>query len=275
MRRLLLLLVLAAAGIGQAWADRTPAGYVVGVSLAGSDKTPVRRDAQWIAAKLMMPLYAGDVVELHDAASVIEIDQGAAEQVKITGDGKPHDVSGQVVTGDDATSVLAAIGTVLGGDEQGGAENMAAREGEAIEVAIARRGTNLIGVGRQKLWLAWTGGKAPFTVSVKGAAAMTVRDRQVEVPLKLKPGERATIEISDGVAGRAHVDVKAAARPQPPAQLGDTGSSILTVLIELDWLLQQNKGAWRLEAAQGLHDHAKDQQVAAALLAKLQSGWSP
>lgn len=277
MRRLLLLLMLAA-GAGQAWAGQAPAGYVVGVSLAGSDKTPIHRGKDWIAAKLMMPVYAGDVIELHDAASSIDIDQGASELVKIAGGGKPHDVTGQVVTGDDASSMLAAIGAVLGGGEQGGAENMAARQGEAIEVAIARRGTNLVAADRDKLWLAWSGGKAPFTVNVKGAAAATmtaVKDRQIEMPLALKPGERATIEISDAAAGRARVDVKAASRPPPPAKLSDVASNTLTLLIELDWLLQQEKGAWRLEAAQGLHDHAPDQQVAAALLAKLQDGWSP
>lgn len=260
-------------------ADGVPAGYIVALTLAAADKTPVKRGDEWLAAKLMMPLYQGDFVKLADARSSITLETGEGSDVEIRGDGKLYAVTGHVATGDDAAGVIAAIGSALAGEEPGAAENMASRGGEAISVGVARHGTNLVRAGADVLWLSWSGGTAPFRVSIRrGAAetaAMPVAARDITLPLHLNMNERATVLISDAAAGRARVELRGGDEPPPPAVIAAARGRTVAVLLRATWLMRQAKGAWRLQAAQLLHAQAARDKAAAELLRKVSQGWSP
>ncbi len=151
---------------GAVRAEETPAGYVVAVTLAGEDasaKTAVVRQGKELPAKLMMPVFAGDVVFLRDAASRIALELGQGNTVEVGGSLARYNVEGEIPTGDDAWSIFKAIGTVLAGDGEEIPENMAAKGDEAeLKMPLAVHGANFIVVGERNLWLAWTGGKAPF-----------------------------------------------------------------------------------------------------------------
>lgn len=268
---------------GAVRAEETPAGYVVAVTLAGEDasaKTAVVRQGKELPAKLMMPVFAGDVVFLRDAASRIALELGQGNTVEVGGSLARYNVEGEIPTGDDAWSIFKAIGTVLAGDGEEIPENMAAKGDEAeLKMPLAVHGANFIVVGERNLWLAWTGGKAPFLVTLTQDGKETVlpKSDSREANISVKPGKRFSVAIAD--AGHQVVPVRFRMRdslPSMPEELRKAAPGpAADALILSAWLLTQDDGAWAVEAAQALHTRAPADQAAAALLERVIAGWKP
>lgn len=278
------LSLLAPLFASEAGAGQTPAGYVVSVLLAGEDaaaKTAIVRAGKELPPKLMMPVYDGDVIFVRDPMSQIAVELGGGEIVDVGGNLARYNVKGEIPTGDDAWSLLTAIGSVLSGNEDEVPENMAAKGGEAsLAVPLAVHGSNLIVKGERKLWLAWRGGTAPFTVTVKAGDTETqlppVDGREIEVPVAAA-GDRLAVTIRD--TGRQTVSLRFRLRDDLPAlpeslKKASPGHSA-GVLVKAAWLASIEKGAWAVEAAQVLHAEAGKDQAAAALLARMVQGWKP
>jgi hypothetical protein len=269
----------------QALAAGTPAGYVVSVALSGPDavaKTAVVRGGQELPPKLMMPLFAGDVIFLRDSHSRVAIELGDGKEVSVGGNLQRYDVEGEIPTGDDAWSILSAIGSVLAGDEEVTPDNMVAKgDDKSLAVPLAVHGANFIAKGERKLWLTWTGGEAPFVVTVRQAdtttALLPIATRNVEVPVTSHSGDRFSISIADARGQAATIRFRVRdAEPVAPAsvQSAVAGESV-EALVMATWLMSQEEGSWVIEALQGLHAQAASNQAAAALLDRVIGGWRP
>ena len=264
-------------------AAQAPAGYVVEVSLAGEDlaaKTAIIREGKELAPKLMMPVYSGDVVFVRDGASRVTIEVGGGDTVDIGGDLLRYNVSGEIPTGDDAWSVLTAIGSVLAGEEDTIPENMVSKGG-GLTVPLAVRGSNFIAKAERKLWLAWQGGTGPFTVSMKSGdkeISLPPTDaREIEFPIPVESKDRFAITIRD--AAQQVATLRFRFREDIPAlpvnlRRASPGPSALAQ-VSATWLATLDNGAWTVEAAQILHARIDKDQAAAALLARMVQGWKP
>lgn len=284
MRLLFFILMIATVFVWRpVLANEAPAGYVVAVTLAGKDasaKTAVVRQGKELPARLMMPVYAGDVVFLRDTASRIVLELGGGKSVDIGGSLARYNVEGEIPTGDDAWSILTAIGNVLAGDGEEIPDNMAAKgDGDELKMPLAVHGANLIGKGERSLWIAWNGGKAPFVVSIAQDGRNTVlpeTDRR-ETEIAVKAGDRLTVSIAD--ADRRAVTIRFRQRDSLPAVPDSMRTAApgpaADVLVSAAWLATVDNGAWSVEAAQALHGRAASDQAAAALLDRMVKGWKP
>ncbi len=256
--------------------DRTPAGYVTEISLSGEDaaaKTVIVRDGGEIAAKLMMPVYDGDIVFLREAASRIVLETGGGMTVRIGGSVMRFAVTGELDTGDSTWGIIAAIGGVFSGDDEPAPENMVSKGG-TLKMPMASRGSNMVLKSRQALWLGWEGGTAPFTVSLAGeggetrlAAELSGTEAEIVLPAAVK--ERFTLVVRDAEQQKVQVRLRLAERlPEgaPPASASAAGTLALAA-----WLTGQGEGTWRIEAAQMLHGSTA--AAAPALLDKIRTGW--
>jgi len=269
----------------QALAAGTPAGYVVSVALSGSDataNTAVVRGGKELPPKLMMPLFAGDVIFLRDAYSRIGIELGDGKEVSVGGNLQRYDVKGEIPTGDDAWSILSAIGNVLAGDEEVAPDNMVAKgDDKSIAVPLAVHGVNFVAKGERKLWLTWTGGAAPFVVTVRQGDVITalppVTSRDAEAPVTGHSGDRFSISIADakGQAATIRFRVRDAEPVAPESVQSAVPGESVEALVMATWLMSQEDGAWAIEALQKLHAHAASNQAAAALLDRVIGGWRP
>ena len=264
-------------------AEQAPAGYVVAVSLVGSDQetnTAIVREGKELAPKLMMPVYNGDVVFVRDPASLVILEIGGGESVDIGCDLLRYNVSGEIPTGDDAWSLLTAIGSILSGEEDVIPENMVSK-GDSLTMPLAVRGSNFIGKTERKLWLAWQGGTGPFTVSVKSEAKeltlAPTEAREIEIPIAAESGDRLAITLRDAaqhvttVRFRFRDDIPTLPDALKKASPGPSAFAQVTAT----WLASLDNGAWTVEAAQILHSRAEKDQAAAALLARMVEGWKP
>ena len=238
--------------------SRQPAAFVVSVELAGADiasGTSVVRAGGELPARIMMPLYAGDVVFVRDPRSRIEVEGDDGDVMVVDGEAMRRDISGEIDAGDGVWGVLTSIGTVIGGSSELPADNMVSKGGSPM-VPLAIRGTNLLPPARTALWLPWTGGTAPFDVVLDAGAGERVLAQGVA-------GQEATLDLPPGLAGRFSLTIrdqqgqKAVVRfgrgetvpmPERPVRGGKLGE-----LAYAAWLAGQSSGAWTIEAVQLLH----------------------
>ena len=273
MQRIILLVTVALLMPLPAAAQKAPAGYVVSLDLSGADRTALARDGQKLAPKLMMPLYDGDVVLLRDPKSRVGIETGAGERIDVGGTRPRFEVKGEFPTGGDASAVMSALASELGKAEvaQGGAE--------ALKLPMAVRGPNFLVKSDRPLWLAWTGGTAPFKVIVEvdGRARVhgAIRERSFAVDVPETAGKRFEIVIKDAANGLSRNTFRFRDRlPEPPAALSAAARGRTSAKLALAaWLTTLHEGDWSVEAAQILHDGAAGDQASAALLNRITAGW--
>lgn len=258
-------------------ADGAPAGYVVDVALAGEDaerKTAIARGGQELPPKLMMPVFEGDAVFLRSPESRIRLELGDGEVVDIGGDLLRYDVKGEIDTGDDTWSILTAIGGILGGTGDVSApDNMVSRGDDgALAAPMARRGGSYVLKGTSQVWLGWTGGEAPFRVSLgKDGVPSEVKERSISLPLDGQQ-DRINLVIRDARDHRVDVWLRRTdTLPALPADLAARPDSIGKRLAIAAWLTSVDDGSWSIAAAQDLA--AGMQPAERALLDQLRQGW--
>ncbi|MCB1377658.1 MAG: hypothetical protein KDK89_04720 [Alphaproteobacteria bacterium] len=273
-----LALVMSLVVAGRAVAEPAPAGYVVAVALQGEDSHHVAnvvREGAERSAKLMMPLYAGDVVFVRDPASRIDIELGGGERVTLGGNVMRHDVAGEIDTEDDTWSIIAAIGGILGGDkEQTAPDNMVAKGDEAtLAIPMGRRSGNLVLSDQRLLWLGWTGGEAPFTLRVSGVGSVIEStERQASVALPAVTGDGFSIELADSRGYRTSIRFRTVeALPEVPPNVTGQHVPDLRDLAAAAWLSGQDDGAWVIAAAQVLS--VRPTPAGLALREALRQGW--
>ncbi len=269
-----LMFLMAAAGAGAG--ERAPAGYLVKMQLAGADaaaKSVVIRDGSEISAKLMMPLYDGDVVFVRDPKSKVGIELGDGTTMMLGQGLARFELKGEIDTGDGTLGILTAIAGVFSGEGEQTPENMAAK-GSSLKMPMAIRGSNIIMAGRDRLWLAWEGGKAPYGITfqkVNGEVLKTMKVEQSnfgEIGIGPSLGQKFTVIITDSEGQRLQVRFRTA--DALPEGSPVTGTSQASFLAKAAWLTAQY--GWRVEAVQMLHEAKTD--AALALRDRIVSGWT-
>jgi len=284
MRWLALLMaaaVIAFTGLQPAWAA-TPAGYVVEAELPdGAGSGAVIRNGVELPARLLMPVYEGDVVFVRGDAGRIVVELGEGETVVVGPDMPRLEVRGEIATGDDAWSLLDALAAALSGDSDETPENMAARgDPSTIIVAASGRGRNLLPLGLGEVGLQWSGGTGPYRVSLEGTGGKTVLAETAEpvavAPLAAATGEKfvITIEDSRGVSRRLRFAWREKTPEAPSALLARAGGQA-AVLARAAWLAAAEDGAWALAAAENLRRNPFKDESSARLRSMILSGWKP
>lgn len=273
---LLSMLMILMAAAGAAAEDRAPAGYLVKLQLAGADaaaKSVVIRNGGEISAKLMMPLYDGDVVFVRDPKSSVGVELGDGTIMTLGQGLARFELKGEIDTGDGTLGILTAIAAVFSGEGEQTPENMAAK-GASLKMPMAIRGSNIIIAGRDRLWLAWEGGKAPYRIAyvrvnghvlkISGPIDSTVGGVSIGPTI----GNRFSVVITDSEGQKLQVRFRFA--DALPEDLPVTGTSHASFLAKAAWLTSQY--GWSVEAVQMLHEANTD--AALALRDRIVAGWS-
>jgi hypothetical protein len=273
------LLLLALPG----FAEPAPAGYVMSIELHGQDaaqKTAIIREGKELPPKLMMPLYAKDVIFLRDAESKIGIEIDGGTEKEIAGANARFEVTGEVETGDDAWSLITAVAAVIGGEEgEAVPDNMVSRGTEdELKIPMAVHGPNFLVGDGAPMWLAWSGGKAPYAVIVDVDGHASVHDKIALQEFEFAPpaaAKRFTVTVKDADGRSAKVVMRyRKALPVPGDGLkGKLPEGDAKDLVYAAWLTSLRDGDWSIEAAQLLRKHAATDTRARALLEKIVQGW--
>ena len=284
MRKLLWLIVWLGSCLSAWAADPAPAGYLVAINLAGQDlsqKTAIVRQGKELEPRLMMPVFEGDAVFLRDTQSRISVELGNGQTVEVGGGTPRYEVKGEIDTGDDTWSIIAAVGAILGsssGDEGIAPDTMAAK-GSGITVPMAVHTANYLVRGARDIWLPWQGGTAPDSVNLGAEGAEGLREDSIDIAevtfsMPADSPDRFALVIRDANGASAVVRFRVAeALPELPGDVVARPDGPAKHLAAAAWLTGLKDGAWSVEAAQALKAKAENEPAAAALLDQMEAGW--
>lgn len=207
----------------------------------------ISRGNQDLTPAILMPLFAGDIVKLETAASVVRIVRGENKIQELRGPGRftiePGPASGSFET-------LSWIWERIrppSGDEI--SPNLVSK-GDGIMVPAAPAG-GMIARGADPVVLVWSGGKAPYWVSV-GRARYKADTPRLDFAIPAGAGKRLRIEIKDEHGAFTRLTLRVAdAAPMPPAEIAALPGTVdLRRTAAAAWLARQPR--WRLEALRRL-----------------------
>lgn len=285
--RLLLSLSLALTFLGPliapAAAESSPAAYITEVTLTGQDRTEgtaIRREGALLRPRLLMALYAGDEIVLREAASRIVIEtEGGSEQV-VTGAQAVHKVMGDIAADDGLWGLLDAVADAIGGgSDEAVPDNMMTRDdGKGLRIPMAANGANHLVRSNSPVWIAWSGGAAPFRVTVSAGEEVKV--------IEGITGHEANVSVPPAAASRFRVKVEDAGgrtdtilfrlrdeRPEPPHGATEQARGLASDLAYAAWLTGLEDGSWTIEAARMLTEQSGSGGAASLLRERIAAGW--
>ena len=139
---------------------------------------------------------------------------------------------------------------------------------------MAIHGSNIITAGRERLWLAWEGGKAPYRIAVIKVNGQALKisgplDSTVGgISIGPKIGKKFSVVITDSQGQKLQVRFRYAG--ELPEGLPVTGTSQASFIAKAAWLTSQS--GWSVEAVQMLHEAQTD--AAQALRDRIARGWT-
>lgn len=279
--RLCFLLMFVMAGLPPAQAEPLPAAFITVIDLQGADRdagTVIRRGTDELAARLLMPLQAGDEVFLRESGSRIVVTTEDGTDTEVSGAGARYRVPGDAAAGGGFWSMLGAVAeAVSGGEGEVAPDNMMTREtDDVINVPMAVRGANQVVDDGTPVWIAWRGGKAPYRLSIASGGAIEahdgIRDTSFSFTLPKQSPRRQKIIIEDAGGRRVNVLIRLRdQQPRPPFDV--SGKSPAAVLSHAAWLTSIDEGSWSLDAARLLSGQAGRNPAAALLLRRIAEGW--
>lgn len=258
LHRVLLLLLLGAPALALA---QEPSAVVSRYLPAAAEHAIQRADGTRSLISLGSPVFAGDIVEVLDGGSVV---------LAYT-DGETEELSGATAftVPDKApmgfiAQVFGRLQTVLGREYRQGA-NLATRGGascadgaEPTDLrAPALPPTTRLGPGHEDLSLAWSGGCAPYELSITATPGRSYAADRLARPLArlatpgLDTGEyRVTVRDAAGREIVSRLFVHEALPAAPFA--ADPNAGELSAVAYAAWLADHEDGAWRWESFQVL-----------------------
>ncbi len=266
--------------------EREAVAHIVEIDLAGDDLakgTVVVRDGAEHKPQIWMPLYDGDVVFVRDPGSRVLVDYGAGGRVEVGDKAMRVTVSAETAHGGETWGLITAIGSLLVGeeDEEVPANLISKGAEDTLLVPVANRGPNNLLRGDAPVWVEWSGGTAPFDVTLETAGKKTVLtptgERAVKFAIPKDAGQRLALTITD--AGKRSLRVPFRLRdklPAAPAEIAkESANAGLMPALQAGWLAEQDDGAWRIEAVRLLRNTDGEKVEFTRLADALLAGWRP
>jgi len=267
-------------------ADREAVAHIVEVELAGEDLvkgTVIVREGGEQKPQIWMPLYDGDIIFVRDPKSHVLVDYGSGGRVEVGGKAMRVTVSAETAHGGETWGLITSIGSLLAGeeDEEVPANLISKGEESALQVHAANRTPNNLVLGEGPVWVAWTGGAAPFKVTLESGGQEAIvtpsGEREVQFDIPKETGQRATLTITDAAKRSVRVPFRLRDKlPVPPSRLStEAAPDGLEPALFAAWLAGQDNGAWRIEAARLLRNADGGKPEFKRLADALLAGWRP
>jgi hypothetical protein len=266
-------------------ADREPVAHIVEIHLQGEDLTKgtaIVREGAELKPAIWMPLYDRDIVFIRDPKSRVLVDYGTGGRAEVDQTRMRLEISAETAHGGDKWGIISALGELLMGeeDEQVPTNLVAKGDDGTLSVPIANRTPNYVVANAAPIWIEWTGGAEPFTVTREADGKVQpiaeTKDRLVKFTLPADAGQRVVLKIVDSKKRSVRVPLRVRENlPAMPADLAGDTSRDLQPALTAAWLAQQDDGAWRIEAARMLRN-AQDNNAALKRVGDaLFAGWRP
>ena len=267
-------------------ADREPVAHIVEIHLQGEDlakETAIVRDGAELKPAIWMPLYDRDIVFIRDPKSRVLVDYGTSGRAEVDQTRMRLEISAETAHGGDKWGIISAIGELLMGeeDEQVPTNLVAKGDDGTLSVPIANRTPNYVLANGTPIWIEWSGGAEPFTVTLEADGKVEpiaeTKDRLVKFTLPGDRAQRHVLKIVDAMKRSARVSLRVReSLPSMPADLaGGTTPSDLQPALTAAWLAQQDDGAWRIEAARMLRNAQDNNATLKRVGDALFAGWRP
>ena len=178
--------------------------------------------------------------------------------------------------------LITQIASLFGGEEEEGAPtNLMSKGDGSLEVQMAMHGPNLIIGDGRPLWVAWRGGKGPYTLTLDtDAMRMPLGIRagtETEIGIPKAVGNRFTLLIEDKLGKHVRIvfQLRKTAPEMPKDLVDEAALHDAKQALMAGWLAAQDDGAWRFEVARILRAMPKDDKTARNLLDAVARGWRP
>lgn len=244
--------------------EEPPVGFVTDMVLHGHDLTNLA------GLKLFAPFANGDEIALTNPKSFVVLALAEGE-VRVTLSNSPFSLKSATSIEREEWTLISAIGAIFSGDEvEQVPDNMVSR-GENLEIPMMAARTNYLDANRRKLWLGWVGGVAPYNVTIEFPNApqfiAAIAGMDVEINLAQSLPKQVFVSLGDAKGTLKRFRIRSTNTvPVVPIQLGNSP------LAKAGWLLRQDDGKWRLEAAQLLWEKALNQNAAERVAKKIAAG---
>jgi hypothetical protein len=266
--------------------DREPVAHIVEIDLQGEDVasgTAIVREGTEYKPTIWMPLYDRDIVFVRDPKSSVLIDYGTGGRAEVGQARMRLEISAETAHGGDTWGIISALGELLRGEEGEQVPTNLVAKGDdgTLAVPIANRTPNYVLRDGSPVWIEWSGGAEPFTVTLeadgKTLPLAETKDRLVSFNLPDDAGQRIVLKIVDAMKRSVRVSLRSkASLPSMPADVGgDSTSPELLPALTAAWLARQDEGAWRIEAARMLRNAQGDNAALKRVGDALFAGWRP
>jgi hypothetical protein len=273
-RQLAALLGLAALLAGPAAAK--PAGYIVSWTPdegAIAERAAVLRNGDRLTPTLLMPLQPGDSVAVEDGATTVYVEGAGRKLAAADSKNGGVAVTGELTLADEAVSLAARLEAALA---RPAAVPPAGSGGLAVPMAFD--GQNFLVADGGPVYLAWSGGEAPysliFDIDGRRKELATTQERQIGFDIPALPRNRFSVVIKDRKRERVRVDFHI--RQQLPAVPDAIAQAPVSPefgdLLVKAWLAQRLDGMWRTHVIRLLRNSPAQSAVERRLLAHLEAG---
>jgi hypothetical protein len=266
--------------------DREPVAHIVEIDLQGEDVvngTVIVREGTELKPTIWMPLYDRDIVFVRDPKSRVLIDYGTGGRAEVGQARMRLEISAETAHGGDNWGIISALGELLSGEEGEQVPTNLVSKGDdgTLSVPIANRTPNYVLRSGLPVWIEWSGGAEPFTVTLEADGKILplaeTKDRLVSFNLPEDGGQRIVLKIVDAMKRSVRVSLRVKdATPSAPTDLAsDTTSPELLPALTAAWLARQDDGAWRIEAARLLRNSQDSNAALKRIGDALFAGWRP
>jgi hypothetical protein len=266
-------------------ADREPVAHIVEIHLQGEDLakgTAIVREGAELKPAIWMPLYDRDIVFIRDPKSRVLVDYGTGGREEVDQTRMRLEISAETAHGGDNWGIISALGELLMGeeDEQVPTNLVAKGDDGTLSVPVANRTPNYVLANASPIWIEWSGGAEPFTVTLeaggKDQQIAETKERLVKFTLPADAGQRVVLKMVDAMKRSVRVSLRVReSLPAMPADLAGDASRDLQPVITAAWLAQQDDGAWRIEAARMLRNAQDNNATLKRVGDALFAGWRP
>ncbi|MFK8252769.1 hypothetical protein [Ancylobacter terrae] len=261
---------------------RPPAGYILALDSAAADPdaaSHILREGQEVPVQIGGALFAGDQVVVADPTTAVTIETAGDGQLRIDAARSPHPVKGELPTGGRLSALAALIGELFQSKPEARTVNLIGRTDPELRLTLGRGVPQRVVAGAP-LWVGWSGGVAPFAVTIGAAGAPPLARVEARTPaarldLPAGTGGPLVLTVRDAQGAEARIDLVAGPPPELPDWIATgTPTPDFAKVAGALWLIERQPAEWDLYAA-ALAAQAGDYPAAQELLRRLAAGERP